>query len=164
LVAGVVVTASTARGQERPADAIPQGLDDGPYVHMMAVHHEEGLRIASLGASKAANAGVKTLAARIAANRQTELEQLKHFMTTVAEDQAPANKGAMKKMAVESLDRAAGAAFDRAFVDMLIAHHQDALTMTRSAKLVMPAVQEFARQVQQALTAEIKELEALRKL
>lgn len=142
---------------------IPQGLADGPYVHMMAMHHEEGIKMADLAAKKATNAGVRALALRILSSQQKELAELKQFMTTVAEDMAPTNMATMKKMSIDTLDKASGLAFDRTFFDMMIEHHQDALTMTRGAKLVMPGVQDFARRSSHRQDAEIKEMQTLRK-
>jgi uncharacterized protein (DUF305 family) len=142
---------------------IPEGLSDGPYVHMMAMHHEEGIRMASLGSTKATNPVVKALAARILAHEQKELAQLKQFMTTVAEDMVPANKGILKKMPVAKLEQASGTAFDSLFLDMMIEHHQDAIRMTKDARLVMTGVQEFARRLTDQLTADISEMQGLRK-
>jgi uncharacterized protein (DUF305 family) len=161
LLLSTVLAASA--GQASKPGVIPQGLADGPYVHLMAMHHEEGLKMAGLAAKKASNASVTALAARVLSNQQTELAQLRQFMTSVAEDMAPSNRDMMKKMPVEKLETASGAAFDRLFLDMMIEHHQDALTMTRGAKLVMPAVQEFARRATTRLESELKEMQTSRK-
>jgi uncharacterized protein (DUF305 family) len=49
----------------------------------------------------------------------------------------------------EALPQTSGAAFDRMFRDTIIGHHEDALTLTRTAKVVMPAVQRFAERLTQ---------------
>jgi uncharacterized protein (DUF305 family) len=162
LVAGFSMATPAPEQVSKPG-VIPLGLADGPYVHVMAKHHEEAIRIANLAATKATSASVKTLAKNIVGNQQKELAELKQFMTTVAEDMAPSSMAMMKKMPVENLDKASGAGFDRLFLDMMIEHHQDALTMTRAAKLVMPGVQAFARRTTERQEAELKELQALRK-
>jgi uncharacterized protein (DUF305 family) len=164
LLLSTAVLAASAPGQAPKPGVIPQGLADGPYVHLMAMHHEEGMKIAGLAAKKASNASITALAARVLSNQQTELAQLRQFMTSVAEDMAPSNKDMMKKMPAEKLETASGAAFDRLFLDMMIEHHQDALSMTRGAKLVMPGVQGFASKATQRLESELKEMQALRKL
>jgi hypothetical protein len=106
---------------------------------------------------------VKALAGWILARQQTELAQLKQFMTTVAEDMAPAGKSTPKMMPIEKLEQATGdGAFDR-MLDRIMEHHQDGLSMTQSAKLVMPAVQEFGRRMTQQHTADPKEMQDLRK-
>ena len=162
LLLGIALAASQAPQAANPG-VIPQGLADGPYVHMMAMHHEEGIRMASLGSTKAENPVVKALAARVLAHEQKELAELKQFMTTVAEDMVPANKGILKKMPVEKLEQATGAAFDRTFLDMMIEHHEDAIRMTKDAKLVMTGVQQFARRLTDQLAADISEMQGLRK-
>jgi uncharacterized protein (DUF305 family) len=162
LATGFAVAAQ-AGGQHKTLGAIPQGLADGPYVHVMAEHHEEGIRLTTLGETKATSVKMKALAAQLRNNRQKELGELKQFMTSVAEDMAPADKSGLKKMSLEPLEKASGAAFDRIFLDAIIEHERDALTITRTAKLVMPVVQQFAARLTQALTAEIRDAEALRK-
>jgi uncharacterized protein (DUF305 family) len=163
VVATGLAIADQAGGQTPALGAIPQGLADGPYVHVMAMHHEEGIKIATLGETKATTDKVKALAARLRSNRQKELGELRHFMTSVAEDMAPADRSRLKRMSVDSLEKASGAVFDKMFLDTIIQHDQDALTITRTAKLVMPTVQQFAARLTQAVTSEVKEAQALRK-
>jgi uncharacterized protein (DUF305 family) len=158
-----VAVAAPLQAQSSNTGVIPTGLADGPYVHVMARHHEEGVRMASLASTKASHAGVKALAGRVLARQQTELGQLKQFMTTVAEDMAPAGKSTLKTMPVEKLEQATGAAFDRMFLDMMIEHHQDALSMTQGAKLIMPGVKDFALRMTLQHTADLKEMQDLRK-
>jgi uncharacterized protein (DUF305 family) len=163
LPASALAIAVQARPQNLTLGAIPQGLADGPFVHVIAMHHEEGIKITTLGETRATNEKVRALAVRMRSNRQKELGELKHFMTSVAEDMAPADKSGLKRMSVEPLEKAAGAAFDRTFLDTIMEHERDALTLTRTAKLVMPSVQQFAARLTQALTGEIRDAEALRK-
>ena len=118
--------------------------------------------MANLGATRATHANVKALAERILANRQKELGELKQFMTSVAEDWQPADKQSLKTMPVANLEKASGAAFDRLFVDMMIEHERDAITLTRTAKLVMPTVQGFAQRSMQQQTAELEQLQKIK--
>jgi uncharacterized protein (DUF305 family) len=163
LLAMASTIAAPALRQNPSVGTVPQALADGPFVHLMAAHHEEAIKIATAAQTKATSDKVKALAARIFGNRQKELGELRHFMTTVAEDMAPAAKSRLKTMSFERLDTASGAGFDRMFLDTMIEHHQDALTMTRTARLVMPGVQQFAARLTQALTAEVRDAETLRK-
>lgn len=162
LICGIVGSTG-ASAQSPQTGGIPQAVADGPYVHLVAMRHEDGARIANVGAAKATNAEVRAVASRILANQQKDLKELKQFMSSVAEDMAPANKNVLAKLPVEDLESATGAAFDRQFVDLMIQHHRDSLALTKSAKLSMQTVQDFARQLEPRLTAELKELEALRK-
>ena len=162
LLASAVGAAAQDQGA-KPAGVVPQGLADGPYVHFMAMHHEEGIRMAQLATKKGANAEVRALAGRIVGTQQKELAELKHFQSTVAEDMAPADKTVMKRMPMDHLEQSAGAAFDRMFLDMMIEHHQDAVRMSRTAKLSTAPVQEFARRITLQQEKEIKEMQTLRK-
>ena len=163
LICGIVCSPGASAQTAQTASTVPQGVGDGPYVHLVAMRHEDGARIANAGATKATNAEVKALAVRILANQQKELKELKQFMSSVAEDMAPANKNVLAKLPVDDLEKASGAAFDRMFLDLMIQHHRDSLALTASAKLSMQTVQDFARRVEPRLTTELKELEALRK-
>jgi uncharacterized protein (DUF305 family) len=161
LICGIAgSTGASARSSQ--ASGVPQGLADGPYVHVVAMRHQDGARIANAAAGKATNAGVKALAARILANQQKELTELKQFLSSVAEDMAPVDKS-LKRLPVEDLDKASGAAFDRLFLDLMIQHHRDSLAITKGARLTMSSVQAFARRLESRLAAELTELEALRK-
>ena len=162
LISGMV-WATGASAQRPQSGGVPEAVADGPYVHLVAMRHEDGARIANAGAAKATNAEVKALASRILANQQAESKELKQFMSSVAEDMAPANKNVLAKLPVEDLERASGAAFDRLFLDLMIQHHRDSLALTRGAKLSMQTVQDFARQLEPRLAAELKDLETLRK-
>jgi uncharacterized protein (DUF305 family) len=75
---------------------------------------------------------------------------------------APVDKS-LKRLPVEDLDKASGAAFDRLFLDLMIQHHRDSLAITKGARLTMSSVQAFARRLESRLAAELTELEALRK-
>jgi uncharacterized protein (DUF305 family) len=162
LATGLAVGAQAGR-QNATLGTIPQGLADGPYVHVMAMHHEEGIKLATLGETKATHAKITALATQLRRNRQRELGELRQFMTSVAEDMAPADRSRLERMSLAPLEKASGAAFDRMYLDTIIEHGRDALTMTRTAKLVMPVVQQFAARLTQALTADIRDAEALRK-
>ena len=146
-----------------PQSRIPLGLADGPYVHILARHHDEGIRMAQLAATNAADADVRGIGARILARQRKELAELKHFKTSVAEDFAPTDKVIVQTMPLNRLEQTTGAAFDRLFLDLMIEHHQDANTLARGAKLVMRPVQEFTRRMTQQNEIDIKEMQALRK-
>jgi uncharacterized protein (DUF305 family) len=162
LISGIVCSTG-ASAQSSQASGVPQGLADGPYVHLVAMRYEEGALIAKAGATKAANADVKALASRILAQQQKAITELRQFMSSVAEDMAPANKNMLAKLPVEDLENASGAAFDRMFLDLMIQHHRDTLALTKGAKLSTQTVQDFAGRTAPRLTAELGELETLRK-
>ena len=163
LLMSAAAVSGLAQTQDPKPGIIPTGLADGPYVHLMAQHHDEGIKMATLATAKAANADVKALAGRMLDRQRKELAELKQFKTTVAEDMAPRDRIVLKQMRIESLEQATGAAFDRLFLSMMIEHHRDALTMTNGAKLVIPRVQDFAKTAAQRLNGELKEMQAISK-
>ena len=159
-IAGVALN---ARAQSAKPASTAHVLTDGAYVHMMAMHHEEGIKMAQLASTKASNAEVKSLAARILAGQQKELKELQNLQTKVKADNPQEHAGMMKKMPMEHLEQMSGAAFDRMFLDMMSDHHRDAVKMSKEAKLDVAAVQDFARRTSQQQEKEVKEMQALRK-
>ena len=128
----------------------------------MVRHHQEAIALYSLAATRATDEKVKAMAARQRVERQRELAELKHFMTTVAEDMPLEDWTRVKKTPVDPLRKVTNAEFNRLFLTTVIAHHEDALTITRTARLRMPAVQQFAGRLTKTLTAELEELKTLR--
>ena len=160
------------RAQHQGHDAAKQSqakgghhaMTDGPFVHMMSMHHQDGIKMAQLASTKASNAQVKQFASKVLEGQQKELKELETLMTKVKDDgSAKQHEGMMKKMPMDHLEQTSGAAFDRMFLEMMRDHHQEAIKMARDAKLSVPDVQQFARRTSQNQQKEVKEIEQLRK-
>lgn len=169
-------------GHNKPAPAQPmaQALTDGPYIEQMTMHHEEGVKMAQLAADKASNAKVKEVAATLVTDQQRELKELEHLKMTVKdsgmgmghgmEKEHGAMKGMgkdkdtmAKDMSMDELQKMSGAMFDQMFLDMMTKHHQEAIRMSRDAKLKYADVRDFARRTAQEQEKQVKAMQDLRK-
>ncbi|WP_181958071.1 DUF305 domain-containing protein [Nonomuraea mesophila] len=121
------------------ATAVPSptaNAADVTYVQDMIVHHRQALDMALLAPNRAQSAKVKGLADRIKAAQAPEIQ----YMTTWLREQeqkVPDHHAAhdgMPGMAtpeqLEALRAATGKDFDRMFLQLMIAHHQGAITMS----------------------------------
>ncbi|TDC88667.1 DUF305 domain-containing protein [Nonomuraea deserti] len=121
------------------ATAVPSptpNAADVTYVQDMIVHHRQALDMALLAPNRAESAKVKSLADRIKAAQAPEIQ----YMTTWLREQeqkVPDHHAAhdgMPGMAtpeqLAALRAATGEDFDRMFLQLMINHHQGAITMS----------------------------------
>ena len=125
-------------------DEIAKGLRptkaDLEYLRMMIPHHAQALEMTALAPDRAAHPSVRALAERIGGSQRPEIDAMRGWL---------ANKGAppeghgghgqhgnhttMPGMAtpkqLADLREARGTAFDRRFLELMIAHHQGAVVM-----------------------------------
>ncbi|GGL09030.1 DUF305 domain-containing protein [Planomonospora parontospora] len=109
---------------------------DVKYVQDMIIHHRQALDMAGLAPARARSIPLKGLASRIADSQGPEIQ----FMTSWLQQQGQrvpdhhAGHGDMPGMAapeqLEALKAASGEDFDRLFLDLMIAHHRGAITMS----------------------------------
>ena len=108
---------------------------DTAFVQMMIVHHGSALERAARAPERAANAGVRALAARVAAAQKPEVAWLRAWLKARGRPADPAGHdhstmpGMPGRTELAALTAARGADFDRLFVDLLTAHHLGAVQM-----------------------------------
>ncbi|MEU5156115.1 DUF305 domain-containing protein [Glycomyces sp. NPDC021274] len=108
---------------------------DITFLQMMIPHHEQAIEMADLAQSQAADAEVIELAGQIAAAQQPEIDEMTGLLEEWGEPtEMEGHEGmSMGGMATEEqmaeLQAAQGADFDRLFVELMIAHHEGAVTM-----------------------------------
>ncbi|MDA1361080.1 DUF305 domain-containing protein [Glycomyces luteolus] len=142
---------------------------DVTFAQMMIPHHEQAVDMAELAQGQAADAEVIALAGEIAAAQQPEIDQ----MTALLEDwgqplEMEGHEGmSMGGMATEEqmteLAAAQGADFDKLFVELMIAHHEGAITMAEEhhAEGQNAEAAEIATAVIDTQTAEIATLQEI---
>ncbi|GGW04610.1 MULTISPECIES: DUF305 domain-containing protein [Streptomyces] len=127
--------ASATQGQQNAADVA--------FAKGMIPHHRQAVEMADLAPSRAGSAEVKTLAEQIKKAQDPEIKTLSGWLTSWGEE-VPA-KGAMDHsehgmsgmMTAEEMDRlkgSSGKAFDTAFMEMMIKHHEGAVSMAETEK------------------------------
>ncbi|MER7501286.1 DUF305 domain-containing protein [Nonomuraea pusilla] len=142
---------------------------DITYVQDMIVHHRQALDMAVLAPNRAASAQLKTLADRIKAAQGPEIQ----YMTTWlrGQDQSVpdhhAGHDGMPGMAtpeqMEALKAAQGEEFDRLFLQLMIRHHEGAITMSEQVlrKGSHTKIEELATDVSVTQTAEIRRMQEM---
>lgn len=170
LAAALVLTGCAGGGASAPPAASSSSADVA-FAQGMIPHHEQAIAMARLADGRA-GAPVRDLAARIEAAQGPEIAQLQGFLADrgAAPTADHGGHGGMTGMTgmmsdeqMADLGRASGAAFDRSFLEMMIAHHEGAVTMAR-AELdagVDPRARELAQRIVDAQQAEIAEMRAL---
>jgi uncharacterized protein (DUF305 family) len=162
-------------GQAPPRPVTPPNAADVRYMQNMIVHHQQAIEMARLAPQRAASDDVKRIAERIAASQQPEIDMMnawlrEHGQQTVEPSHAgheshdPATMPGMATSAqLDALRGASGTAFDTMFLQLMITHHQGALTMAGEVQIkgYDVRVQEIADDVIATQTAEINRMRVL---
>ncbi|AXB47683.1 DUF305 domain-containing protein [Amycolatopsis albispora] len=158
---------------------------DVNYVTNMIPHHRQAIVMTDLVAERASNELVRGIASRIDAAQGAEIDQMTAWLTQhgkpVPPEEDPTSHSGhaghgghgghdhatMPGMATpEQLDQlraAKGTDFDRLFLDLMIRHHEGALTMAEQqlAGGLNDRAQEMAQEVITGQTAEIERMRAV---
>jgi len=153
--------------------------DDVRFMQDMIAHHRQALDMAALVKGRTNRPAIVELARRIEASQADEIRFMTNWLRSRGQPFAaphPAHMAhaggpdAVAGMATPAqmaeLAAAKGVAFDRLFVERMIAHHQGAVTMAEklldlSGSAYEPALQEFVNEVISDQKAEIKRMNAL---
>jgi uncharacterized protein (DUF305 family) len=157
------------RPQEQPWNAA-----DARFVGMMVEHHTQALRMARLAGDRTSNQQVRAIAARISAAQAPEIHALKAWLA-VRNQKLPAGgagghaqhgdmPGGVTPARMEALARTSGPAFDRLFLDLMVAHHVGAVQMASAVTTAGTdvTVQEIAAETSAGQSAEIRRMEQVR--
>ncbi|MGW5680454.1 DUF305 domain-containing protein [Nonomuraea sp. NPDC003754] len=139
---------------------------DVTFMQDMIIHHRQALDMAILAPTRAQSEKLKGLASRIKDAQAPEIQ----YMTTWLQEQGQkvpahhAGHATMPGMAtpeqMEALKAASGAAFDKLFLELMIAHHSGAITM--STKQLTEGshqrISELATDIGAEQTAEIRRM------
>ena len=115
---------------------------DVAFMQNMIVHHAQALEMAALAKDRTNNDAIRKTADRIEAGQKDEIKFMREWLTSRNEEVAVAGMGhahhAMTGMAtpqqMAALAAARGTAFDRLFLQLMIAHHKGALDMVDELK------------------------------
>ncbi|MEV4295004.1 DUF305 domain-containing protein [Microbispora rosea] len=151
------------------ATAVPSptiNAADVRYVQDMIVHHRQALDIAALAPSRASSAKLKALAARIHDVQEPEIRVMTSWLDRerLPRPDHHADHADMPGMAtpeqMKALRAASGATFDSLFLQMMVAHHEGAITMATKALTEGShlTVEQWATDVIAEQTAEIRRM------
>lgn len=152
---------------------------DVDFATQMIGHHRQAVDMAGLAATRAKSSEVKALAVQIKAAQGPEISTMSQWLSSWGEKVPMEMKDDMQGMDMSSgmndmpgmmsaadmakLDKASGAAFDTMFLQMMVSHHQGAITMARTEKskgAYIPA-KSLADSVISDQSAEIKQMNTL---
>ena len=150
---------------------------DVAFMHGMIAHHAQALAMADLAAARTTARDVRTLAERIAVSQREEIALMQQWLRT--RGHAPPSHdptrhahgdtlmpGMLTAPEMRILEDARGDAFDRAFLTLMIRHHQGALTMVERLLASPggtrdPEIHRFAADVDADQRAEIARMRRL---
>ncbi|MEU9591279.1 DUF305 domain-containing protein [Streptomyces sp. NPDC048219] len=137
-------------GHNAASPSAPQGRHnaaDVAFAKGMIPHHRQAVEMAGLAPGRARSAEVKKLAADIKKAQDPEIRTLSGWLTSWGEE-VPAEGamdhsvhgmagtggmgGMMTAQEMTELESASGTAFDTAFMEMMIKHHEGAVEMART--------------------------------
>ena len=139
---------------------------DVVFLQNMVLHHTQAMTMSQIARNQASTAQVKDLAARIEAEQSPQIQQMNSLLTEWAIP-APATTGATGTTNGVGHGQlpgtVSGAGFDRAFLEIMIVHHQDAVDMSQIelAQASDPATRNLAQQIISADQAQINEMQTL---
>lgn len=147
---------------------------DVEFAQGMIAHHEQAIEMAeiALDPTSGASAEVVDLATRIRDAQEPEVELMTEWLTAAGESltmdtsdghDMSSMEGMMTVEQMDALAASTGADFDRMWLEMMIAHHEGAISQSQTVKAngSNPDVLSLADQIIAAQEAEIDEMRSL---
>ncbi len=138
------------------------------FLQMMIPHHAQALALVRLAPDRAVRRQVRMLAAAIESTQAAEVETMLGWLRerghpTTADPGAHAAHGGMPETSaaeLAALEVLSGAAFEREFVNLLIAHQDDAIQLARLelATGTDPAARDLAERIVRSRSAQLTQL------
>lgn len=115
---------------------------DVTFAAQMIPHHQQAVQMAEMASRKATTPEVKKLATAVKAAQGPEIQQLSGWLTAWGKpvpspkhgghDMSEPMPGMMTEDEMSELGNASGSMFDRMWTQMMIKHHQGAVTMAKT--------------------------------
>jgi len=166
LVAALAVVGALALNACGGSDA-GNGTDRA-FVGDMVPHHSSAVDMAKVAQRRGQRPEIKMLANEIIASQSQEIGEMNKAKAALEKDDVKAEKLAvptdMAGMDMDTGSLETAKPFDRAFIDMMIPHHQGAIRMARAEldKGASDELKTLADEIIAAQTKEIKEMNAWR--
>lgn len=156
---GASSASATGQQQHNQADVV--------FVQNMIPHHSQAIVMSQMARKRATSPKVKDLAARIEAEQDPEIQQMRDLLAAWKAPAGPAGMGPMGGMGHQGQGgmpgMTTGGAFDRMFLQMMIVHHQGAIDMSQTelAQGSDPAAHQLAQKIIDTQQAEVTEMQDL---
>lgn len=178
--AGASASASASASADASADvsAGAHNAQDTAFAQGMIPHHRQAVAMAGLAPSRAESQEVKDLAEAIEKAQDPEITTMTGWLEAWGED-VPAEdmpeempgmdhsggdmSGMMSDADMKQLEKLSGTAFDTAFLEMMVAHHEGAVEIakTERAKGAYGPAKDMAKSVITSQSAEITRMNEL---
>ncbi len=160
VLAAVLVVSVTTGGDSANADA---GIDRA-FTADMIPHHDSAVEMAEVAKERSQRPEIQGLADDIIRSQSDEIGQMRDIDGRLAGGGAPkGDLGASDEMMGMSMNAGSlrtAEPFDRAFIDMMIPHHQGAIRMAR-VELEKGADAETKQLAEAIIAAQTKEIEQM---
>lgn len=152
---------------------------DVTFVQGMIPHHEQAVEMADLALKNADSEDVRALAEQIKGAQDPEIKSMKGFLEDWGKEESKdsggmdgmgesemgdsGSTGMMSDEEMADLEAASGAEFDKMFLEMMMEHHEGAISMaeTEQADGESSDAKDLAGKIIKAQKAEITEMKAL---
>lgn len=173
LAASLAIVLAACGGDDSASSSRSSGASgngaDRAFVAEMVPHHESAIEMAQMAKEKARHAELKTLADDIIKAQQSEITRLKALDAKL--EAAGVAKGdlgvdeAHSGMGMDMAELEDASPFDKKFIDMMISHHEGAITMARAelSKGKNGSLRDMAEQIISAQQAEVNQMRDWRK-
>lgn len=122
------------------------------FAQMMIPHHEQALLMSGFAETRSSNEEVKKLARQIYAEQEPEIAQMKLWLektnSSIDMGHDMGMNGMLTDSEIEAMKSATGKAFDRLFLEGMIAHHEGAIHM---AEMIVDSDNAEARKLGQSI-------------
>ncbi|MEB3032980.1 DUF305 domain-containing protein [[Mycobacterium] nativiensis] len=111
---------------------------DIAFLENMVVHHQQALELTALSYGRSTNSALLALANQITAQQQTELQGCQAQLLQWEAPGSPSAQnhaeipGMVDQATIDKLRNLHGAAFDKLWLQTMIAHHRGAITMAHN--------------------------------
>ncbi|MBC6460168.1 DUF305 domain-containing protein [Actinomadura sp. HBU206391] len=154
-----------------PSAAGQHNDQDVTFAQGMIPHHQQAIQMAELATSRASMPEVKQLAAAIKDAQGPEIQQMTGWLdswnaTVPSPDMHMGHDmgdGMMSEQDMKKLEKLSGNKFDKAFLTMMIKHHEGAITMARTEQTsgMSSAAKTLAGTIVTSQSAEITKMRTL---
>lgn len=137
------------------------------FLQMMISHHQQAVDMGALAETRASNVQVKALAAQIKAEQSPEIAQMSTWLTdaglpTTSDMGDMQGDGMLSDAQMTALTNASGTAFDKLYLEGMIAHHEGAIKMVSMlATSDNPSTTQLGEAIVKSQTAQIAQMKAL---
>jgi uncharacterized protein (DUF305 family) len=179
VIALALLAFGTGTAFARGGMGLPGGMGPGPgmmggdadrhFIERMIPHHEDAIAMADLAATRAGHQDIKDLAATIKATQAAEIDQMRAWYLAWYGTDVPAvpamggmvGRGMMGGQDVTTLSKLSGDAFDRAFIEQMVPHHQMGVHMATMTlpQSTHPELQGLLQSIVATQSAEIAQMQ-----